>query len=173
MSSSRWAGVAGWGSAERSGGVQLLNGADSQGPGEASASLRGDGSAGLIFLAPGSQGTTASQTWYFQPEPAPDGTQLAVQFLNEGDKQGPGEASVTTRGDGTAGIIFLGPGSLGTSPYPTWVTREFDGPNGGQDAVDFLNDPLLQPGPGGAVAWLPGSGAVIFYLTGPGGIVHP
>jgi len=59
VSSSRWAGVAGWRSAERSGGVQLLNGADSQGPGEASASLRGDGSAGLIFLAPGSQGTTA------------------------------------------------------------------------------------------------------------------
>jgi hypothetical protein len=153
--------------------VQLLNDAPGQGPGEASASMRGGGSVGLIFLAPGSQGTSTSQAWYFQPEPAPDGTQLAVQFLNEGDKQGPGEASVTTRGDGTAGIIFLGPGSLGASTEPTWYTREFDGPNGAQDAVDFLNAWPQQPGPGEAVAWLPGSGAVIFYLAGPTGIVHP
>ena len=153
--------------------VQLLNGADRQGPGEASVSQRGDGSAGLIFLAPGSLGTSTSQAWYLQPEPAPDGAQLAVQFLNEADRQGPGEASVTARSDGTAGLIFLGPGSLGTSTEPTWVTREFNGPNGAQDAVDFLNAWPQQPGPGEAVAWLPGSGAVIFYLTGPTGIVHP
>lgn len=96
-----------------------------------------------------------------------------MQFLNEADRQGPGEASVTARSDGTAGLIFLGPGRLGTSTEPTWVTREFTGPNGAQDAVDFLNAWPQQPGPGEAVAWLPGSGAVIFYLTGPTGIVHP
>jgi hypothetical protein len=155
--------------------VQLLNGADRQGPGEASASLRSDGSAGLIFLAPGSLAMSASPAWYFQPEPAPDGAQLAVQFLNDADRQGPGEASVTARGDGTAELIFLGPGSLGTSTAPTWVTTEFTGPNGAQDAVDFLNAWPQQPGPGEAVGWLPGDGsaAVIFYLARPIGIVHP
>jgi hypothetical protein len=47
------------------------------------------------------------------------------------------------------------------------------GPDGAQDAVDFLNAWPRQPDPGEAVAWLPGSRAVIFYLAGPTGIVHP
>ena len=115
----------------------------------------------------------ADQRWEFAEFPAPNGAELLVQFLNATDRQGWGEASATLRNDGTAGLIFLGPGSLGTSTEPTWVTREFNGPNGAQDAVDFLNAWPQQPGPGEAVAWLPGSGAVIFYLAGPTGIVHP
>lgn len=153
--------------------VQFLNATDRQGWGEASATLRNDGTAGLIYLTPGSLGASISPTWILKQLPGPDGAQAAVQLLNGADRQGPGEASVTARSDGTAGLIFLGPGSLGTSTEPTWVTREFNGPNGAQDAVDFLNAWPQQPGPGEAVAWLPGSGAVIFYLTGPTGIVHP
>jgi hypothetical protein len=38
---------------------------DLQGWGEASATLRNDGSAGLIFLAPSSLGMSTSQAWYF------------------------------------------------------------------------------------------------------------
>jgi hypothetical protein len=164
--------------------VQLLNAADQQGPGEASATLRDDGSVGLIFLAPGSLGTPNpdtgnSQTWYwqeFEPEPNVDvtGAQLAVQFLNEADRQGPGQvASLTARGNGSAGLLFLGPGSLGTSTSPTWTAAEF---NSAQDAVAFLNgthDPLQKSGPGEAVGFMPGDSVVIFYLANPTGIIHP
>jgi hypothetical protein len=158
--------------------VQLLNAADRQGPGEASATVRGeDSSAGLIFLAPGSQGTSTSQTWLTTSFSGPDGAQQAVQFLNEAERQGPGQAIVTPHSDGEADLIFLGPGSLGTSAEPTWVTKEFPGPNGAQDAVAFLNQPLLPPGPGEVVGFMPGEpgndSAVIFYLAFPTGIINP
>jgi len=57
----------------------------------------------------------ADHEWQFREFPAPDGQEAAVTFLNEPDRQGPGEASVTPRGNGTAGLLFLEPGSLGTS----------------------------------------------------------
>ena len=64
----------------------------------------------------------------------------------------------------TAGLIYLAPGSLGTSTSPTWFTSEFPGPNGAQDAVAFLNEPPQQ-GPGEAVGFIRNDGsAVIFYL---------
>jgi hypothetical protein len=147
--------------------VQLLNGEPRQGPGEASASLRGDGSVGLVLLAPGSQGTGTEYAWW-PFEANADGAHQVVQALNE-NRLGPGQASVTARSDGSAAAIFLLPGSLGSTPQ-TWLTSEFAT---AKDAVDFLNGlpGLDQPGPGGAVAWLPGgspvlgSSAVLFYLA--------
>ena len=148
--------------------AQLLNGEPRQGPGEASASLRSDGSVGLVFLAPGSQGTGTEYAWW-PFEANADGAQQVVQFLNE-SRLGPGQASVTARGDGSAAAILLLPGSLGSTPQ-TWLTSEF---GTAKEAVDFLNGlpGLDQPGPGGAVAWLPGGSARLFYLANEE-IIHP
>ena len=55
----------------------------------------------------------ADQIWQFRAFPAPDGEAAAVKFLNEPLRQGRGEASATLRNDGTAGLLWLEPGSLG------------------------------------------------------------
>ncbi len=105
----------------------------------------------------------ASQTWEFRefPGPRPDGENNAVVFLNEPARQGPGEATVTLRNDGSAGLLYLAPGSLGASTTQTWESGEFAGP---KQAVDFLNEPARQ-GPGQASVTPRNDGsAVIFYL---------
>ena len=70
-----------------------------------------------------------------QEFPGPDSAQAAADFLNEPLRQGAGEASVTLRNDGSAGLLFLEPGSLGNSTAQTWLTREFPAPDGAQAAV--------------------------------------
>jgi hypothetical protein len=124
--------------------VDFLNEPLRQGHGEASAALRSDGSAGLFWLEPGSLGGSTAQTWQFREFAAPDGEQQAVAFLNEPYRQGQGEASATLRNDGTAGLLWLEPGSLGDSTAQTWQFREFAAPNGEQEAVNFLNEPYRQ-----------------------------
>ena len=85
----------------------------------------------------------ANQTWEFRefPGPRPDGENNAVTFLNEPARQGPGEATATLRNDGSAGLLYLAPGSLGTGTTQTWESAEFAGP---KQAVDFLNEPARQ-----------------------------
>jgi hypothetical protein len=39
--------------------------------------------------------------------------------------QGRGEASVTLRNDGSAGLIYFEPGSLGEETSPSWLIAEF------------------------------------------------
>lgn len=149
--------------------AQFLN-QNGQGPGEASASLRGDGTVGLVYLAPGSLGTGTEYAWWVIEAPSPDGAQQVVQDLNE-FRVGPGQASVTARGSaGTAAAMVLLPGSLGSTPQ-TWTTSEFASV---QEAVDFLNglQGLEQPAPGGAVAWLGGTSAALFYLA-PVSLIQP
>jgi hypothetical protein len=124
--------------------VKFLNEPLRQGPGEASVTYRGDGTARLLWLEPGSLGDSTAQTWQLQEFPAPDGEQAAVNFLNEPLRQGRGEASVTFRGDGTAGLLWLEPGSLGDSTAQTWQLQEFPAPDGEKAAVNFLNEPLRQ-----------------------------
>ena len=144
--------------------ADFLNLDPRQGAGEASATLRNDGTAGLIYLEPGSLGTGTQQAWLTAEFPAPDGAQEAVDFLNLDPRQGAGEASVTPRGDGTTGLLYLEPGSLGSSTQQAWLTAEFPAPNGAQAAVDFLNAPPRQ-GAGEAVGFARNDGsAVIFYL---------
>ena len=110
-----------------------------QGRGEASATLRNNGTAGLLWLEPGSLGEGTEQTWQSREFPAPNGAQAAVNFLNEPLRQGRGEASVTPRGNGTAGLLWLEPGSLGDSTEQAWQFKDFPGPDGEQAAVAFLN----------------------------------
>ncbi len=71
--------------------------------------------------------------------PAPSGAQDAVNFLNEPARQGAGEASATLRNDGSAGLIWLEPGSLGDGTGQAWELAEFSGGDAEQQAVNFLN----------------------------------
>jgi hypothetical protein len=151
------------------GAVNFLNEPARQGPGEACAVARNDGSVGLFFLEPGSLGSSDAQTWVFRNFTAAQGTQGAVNFLNEPDRQGPGEASAVARNDGSVGLFFLEPGSLGSSDAQTWVFRNFTAAQGTQGAVNFLNDPDRQ-GPGEVSAVARNDGSVgLFYLE-PGSL---
>jgi hypothetical protein len=144
--------------------VKFLNEPARQGRGEASATLRNDGTAGLLWLEPGSLGEGTEQTWQFEEFPAPGGEQAAVNFLNEPARQGRGEASATLRNDGTAGLLWLEPGSLGDSTAQTWQFQEFPAPGGEQAALAFLNASPRQ-GAGEVSGFVRNDGsAVIFYL---------
>lgn len=149
--------------------VVFLNEPYRQGQGEASATLRNDGTAGVFWLEPGSLGEGTQQTWQYREFPAPGGEQAAVSFLNEPLRQGRGEATTTLRNDGTAGLIYLEPGSLGYSAEQTWQVKEFAGPGGEQAAVDFLNEPLRQ-GPGEASVTPRGNGTVGLLWLEPGSL---
>jgi hypothetical protein len=149
--------------------VIFLNEPLRQGAGEATVTLRNNGSAGLLFLEPGSLGTSEEKTWQSREFPAPNGGQAAVDFLNEPLRQGRGEATVTLRNDGSAGLIYLEPGSLGESTEQTWQLREFAAPAGEQAAVDFLNEPLRQ-GAGEASITPRGNGTVGLVYLEPGSL---
>src|SRR5579875_2215430 len=105
--------------------VIFLNDPDRQGRGEAAAALRSDGSVGLFYLVPGSLGASPNPSWQVQEFPGPNGAKEAVIFLNAPDRQGRGEVTATLRNDGTAGVLYLEPGSLGTSTTHTWEYGEF------------------------------------------------
>src|SRR5271165_713125 len=103
----------------------------------------------------------SSLTWVFRNFSAAEGTAGAITFLNEPDRQGPGEVSATPRNDGSVGLFFLEPGSLGTSTRQAWAFQAFTNVN---DAVTFLNDAPRQ-GPGEASAFARNDGSVgLFYL---------
>ena len=146
--------------------VVFLNEPARQGRGEATATLRNDGSAGLIYLVPGDLGTSTTPTWESREFPSPDGEKNAVIFLNEPLRQGPGEATVTLRNDGSAGLLYLAPGSLGESTAQTWESGDFADP---RQAVDFLNEPARQ-GPGQVSVTPRNNGSVgLLYLV-PGSL---
>jgi hypothetical protein len=146
--------------------VTFLNEPARQGPGEASANARNNGTAGLFYLEPGSLGSGTQHTWVFREFPGPA---AAAAFLNEPARQGPGEASAEARNNGTAGLFYLEPGSLGSGTQQTWVFREFPGPNGPADAVAFLNEPARQ-GRGQVSANARNNGSAgLFYLE-PGSL---
>ena len=144
--------------------VTFLNEPARQGRGEASATLRNDGTAALLWLEPGSLGDSSAQTWELREFPAPGGAASAVTFLNEPARQGAGEASVTPRSDGSAGLLWLEPGSLGDSTRQTWQFKDFPGPNGAAEALAFLNATPRQAA-GEATGFVRNDGsAAIFYL---------
>ena len=93
------------------GAAAWLNEAPRQGPGEACAVARNDGSVGLFFLEPGSLGSGTSQTWFFRNFTPAEGTAGAIAFLNEAPRQGPGEASAFARNDGSVALFYLEPGT--------------------------------------------------------------
>ena len=144
----------------------FLNAPDRQGRGEASATLRADGTAGLLYLEPGSLGTSTTHTWEYGEFVGP---KQAVDFLNDPARQGRGEATVTPRKNGTVGLLYLSPGSLGASTAHAWCFKEFPAPHGVRDALAFLNaSPRQGAGEVSGYARNDGS-AVIFYLE-PGSI---
>src|SRR5580692_5317054 len=116
--------------------VIFLNDPDRQGRGEATAALRGDGTAGLLYLEPGSLGASTTHTWEYGEFVGP---KQAVDFLNDPARQGAGEATVTPRKNGTVGLLYLSPGSLGASTVQTWCFKEFPAPHGVAEALAFLN----------------------------------
>jgi hypothetical protein len=93
------------------GAVAFLNEAARQGAGEASAFARSDGSVDLFFLEPGSLGSSTTQTWVYRNFSAAEGPNAAITFLNEAPRQGPGEASVFARNDGSVSLFYLEPGT--------------------------------------------------------------
>jgi hypothetical protein len=147
--------------------VKFLNEPLRQGRGEASAALRNDGTAGLLWLEPGSLGDGTEQTWQFGEFPAPNGEQAAVNFLHEPLRQGRGEATVTPRNNGTAGLLWLEPGSLGDSTEQTWQFKDFGGPDGEQAALAFLNASPRQ-GAGEADGFVRNDGSTVIFYLEPG-----
>jgi hypothetical protein len=140
-----------------------------QGPGEASATVRGDGSVGLFWLGPGSRGSDTARKWAFLKVTGTQATQDAVNFMNGGSpasplRLGPGEASA-----GTEGVLYLDVGSLGSLTAPTWVYLDFDASQGPQGAVDYLNEPARQ-GPGQVSAIPRNDGSVGLFFLEPGSL---
>jgi hypothetical protein len=204
--------------------VDFLNAPARQGPGEASATVRANGSVGLFYLEPGSLGSSTAQTWqsqdfttaaqavgFLNASPRQGAGQVtatmtvggattlidlnpgslgsnttpswetlvqsgpvletalksAVGFLNDDPRQGPGETSATPLPDGSAGLIYLNPGSLGANTSPTWFFKEFPAPNGVTEALAFLN--AIPPQAAGEVsAFAPGDGSAVIVYLEPG-----
>lgn len=139
----------------------FLNETPRQGRGEAAATLRADGTAGLLYLEPGSLGSSTTHSWEYGEFV---GAKQAVDFLNDPARQGRGEATVTPRKNGTVGLLYLSPGSLGDSTAQTWCFKEFPAPHGVRDALAFLNaHPRQGQGEVSGYARTDGS-AAIFYL---------
>jgi len=147
--------------------VTFLNEPARQGPGEASAVARNDGTVGLFFLEPGSLGSSTQQTWVFRNFTAAEGTAGAVAFLNEPLRQGRGQVSAVARNDGSVGLFYLEPGSLGSGTQQTWVFRNFTAAEGPAAAIAFLNDAPRQ-GPGEASAFARNDGSVALFYLEPG-----
>jgi hypothetical protein len=140
-----------------------------QGRGEASATLRNDGTAGLLYLEPGSLGAASEPSWLIADFPAPGGAQDAATFLNENPRQGDGEASATLRSDGSAGLLYLEPGSLGESTAQAWQYKDFPGPDGEQAAIALLNaSPRQQAGEATGFVRNDGSAVILYLEPGSG-----
>lgn len=77
----------------------------------------------------------ADQTWLVRDLPTLDDV---AAFLNVSPRQGPGEATVVIRPDGSHRVFYLAPGSLGTGTQQTWDSAPF---SNGDDAAKFLNTP--------------------------------
>jgi hypothetical protein len=147
--------------------VTFLNAPARQGDGQVTATMSVGGATTLIDLNPGSLGSSTTPSWETRVEPGPvleTALKSAVNFLNEAPRQGRGEVSMTVLPNGSVGLIFLNPGSIGANTSPTWFFKEFPAPNGVTDALGFLN--AIPPQAAGEVsAFAPGGGsAVIVYL---------
>ena len=112
----------------------------------------------------------ADLTWKYQNFTSAEGPAEAVSFLNKAPREGPGEVSATPRNNGSVGLFFLDPGSLGTSTEPTWKYQNLTPAQGPAAAVTFLNVEANEIGSGLISAIARGDGSVgLFYLE-PGGL---
>jgi hypothetical protein len=102
--------------------------------------------------------------WQFRNFTAAEGTQGTVNFLNQAARQGAGQVSAVARNDGSVGLFYLAPGSLGGGTQQQWQFRNFTAAEGMQGTVNFLNQSPRQ-GPGEASAVARNDGSVgLFYL---------
>ena len=147
--------------------VNFLNEAARQGPGQVTASMSAGGPTEVIYLSPGSLGSNTTPSWETLVEAGPNGLKLAVDFLNENPRQGPGEVSMTVLPGGSLGLIYLNPGNLGASTSPTWFYKEFPAPNGVTSALAFLNA-APQQAAGEVSAYAPGDGSAVIVYLEPG-----
>ena len=60
-------------------------------------------------------GESDAQTWQSKEFPAPNGEQAGVALLNQPLRRGRRSSGATLRNDGSAGLLWLEPGSLGES----------------------------------------------------------
>jgi hypothetical protein len=109
----------------------------------------------------------ANQTWVFRDFTAAQGTAGAITFLNEPARQGRGQVSAVARNNGSVGLFFLEPGSLGSGTQQKWIFRNFTPAEGPAGAVAFLNDAPRQ-GPGEASAFARNDGSVALFYLDPG-----
>jgi hypothetical protein len=150
--------------------VNFLNESARQGPGQVTAAMSVGGPTEVIYLSPGSLGSNTTPSWETLVEPGPvleTTLKSAVNFLNENPRQGPGEVSVTVLPNGSVGLIFLNPGSLGALTSPTWFFKEFPAPNGVTSALAFLNA-TPQQAAGEVSAFAPGDGSAVIVYLEPG-----
>jgi hypothetical protein len=103
-------------------------------------------------------------TWVYTNFTPAQGTAGAVAFLSEPFRQGVGEISAAARNDGSVGLFFLEPGSLGSITSPMWVFLNFPTTDA---AVTFLNEAPRQ-GPGEASAFARNDGSVSRFYLEPG-----
>jgi hypothetical protein len=106
-------------------------------------------------------------TWVYRNFTPAQGPAETVTFLNEADRQGAGEASAAGRNDGSVGLFYLEPGSLGAGTAQAWVYRNFTAAEGTAGAVTFLNEAPRQ-GPGEASAFARNDGSVSLFYLEPG-----
>jgi hypothetical protein len=109
----------------------------------------------------------ANQTWLFRDFTAAEGTDTVLSFLNLAPRQGFGEASAVVRADGSVGLFYLEPGSLGGGTQQTWLFRGFTAAEGTAGALTFLNLAPVQ-GPGEASATAQNTGEVALFYLEPG-----
>lgn len=135
-----------------------------QGAGEVSLGVRGDGSLELYFLEPGTLGSSATPSWMYENFTAVQGPAAVAHFLNEPMRQGAGQANVFIRGDGSLGLLYLEPGTLGETAVQQWMYENFTGPQAPTRAVAFLNEAPRQ-GRGEACVFMREDGSVgVLYL---------
>ena len=122
---------------------------------------------GLFYLTPGSLGDSTAQAWTFRDFTPAEGPEGAVNFLVQPARQGAGEASAVARNDGSVGLFYLTPGSLGDSTAQAWTFRDFTPAEGPEGAVNFLNQPARQ-GRGEASANARNDGSAGLFYLAPG-----
>ncbi|GAA5149321.1 hypothetical protein GCM10023321_12990 [Pseudonocardia eucalypti] len=111
----------------------------------------------------------ADQEWVYRNFTPAEGATAAINFLNQPERQGGGEASASLRNDQSVGVFYLAPGSLGSGTQQEWIYREFTAAEGPQGAANFLNQPARQAA-GEVTATARGDGSVALLYLAPGSL---
>jgi hypothetical protein len=100
------------------------------------------------------------QHWYYINFAS---VQAALTYLNTPLVQSAGEVSATARNDGTVGMLTIYPPTAPLQPPQRWIFESFNSPT---DAVNWLNEPLVQSD-GEVSATLRNNGSVGMFVIVP------